>query len=287
MSELGIGLPVPAPAPAPAAIPVTAAIPTTAAIPVTPEVDAGASPAGPPRPAVCELRWSFLGRVPYREAVALQGELRRALRGGGAAARAEHLLLLEHPHVYSLGRNASAADVLASASWLRQQGIEVVESDRGGQVTYHGPGQLVGYPILDLSPDRRDVRRYVRDLEEVLIRTLAGFGIAAEVRPGASLIGVWAGGEKIAAIGVHLSRWITTHGFALNVAPDLSLYAGIVPCGLRQEGVTSMARLLGAAPPLATVAARLADHFGEVFARQLVAAAAPPRAAPVPAANRR
>ena len=287
MSELGIGLPVPAPAPAPAAIPVTAAIPTTAAIPVTPEVDDGASPARPPRPAVRELRWSFLGRVPYREAVALQGELRQALRGGGAAARAEHLLLLEHPHVYSLGRNASAADVLASASWLRQQGIEVVESDRGGQVTYHGPGQLVGYPILDLSPDRRDVRRYVRDLEEVLIRTLAGFGIAAEVRPGASLIGVWAGGEKIAAIGVHLSRWITTHGFALNVAPDLSLYAGIVPCGLRQEGVTSMARLLGAAPPLATVAARLADHFGEVFARQLVAAAAPPRAAPVPAANRR
>jgi len=226
-----------------------------------------ASPA--PRATAREVRWSFLGRVPYREAVTLQEELRRTLRGGAAA---EHLLLLEHPHVYTLGRNASAADVLASAAWLRQRGIEVEESDRGGQVTYHGPGQLVGYPILDLSPDRRDVRRYVRDLEEVLIRTLAGFGIAAEVRPGAALIGVWAGGEKIAAIGVHLSRWITTHGFALNVAPDLSLYAGIVPCGLRREGVTSMARLLGTAPPLAAVAARLAGHFADVFARRLVAA---------------
>jgi lipoyl(octanoyl) transferase len=250
------------------------------------------------RPAARELRWSFLGRVPYREAVALQEELRQALRGGAAprraaprpsaltgagvavedalpAAPAEHLLLLEHPHVYTLGRNASAADVLASAAWLRQRGVEVEESDRGGQVTYHGPGQLVGYPILDLSPDRRDVRRYVRDLEEVLIRTLAGFGIAGEVRPGAALIGVWAGGEKIAAIGVHLSRWITTHGFALNVAPDLSLYAGIVPCGLRQEGITSMGRLLGMAPPLAVVAAQLAGHFADVFGRRLVAAAPP------------
>jgi len=284
VSDLGIASPLAAPAPSSSL--------------------GGAAEVSPAR----ELHWSFLGRVPYREAVALQEELRQELRGGGSArrdaaavagaspppdrfasglagpaaagapvaARAEHLLLLEHPHVYTLGRNASADDVLASPEWLQQHDIEVVESDRGGQVTYHGPGQLVGYPILDLSPDRRDVRRYVRDLEEVLIRTLAGFGIAAEVRPGASFIGLWAGGEKIAAIGVHLSRWITTHGFALNVAPDLSLYAGIVPCGLRQVGVTSMARLLGAAPPLAAVAADLAGHFGEVFARQLVAAA-PPR----------
>lgn len=274
MSELGIGLM--APEPGPAAAPQSLG-------------EVSPSPSPRPRAAVRELRWSFLGRVPYREAVALQEELRRALRGGSSVRRdaplpsaveaapppAEHLLLLEHPHVYTLGRNASAADVLASPDWLRQRGIEVEESDRGGQVTYHGPGQLVGYPILDLSPDRRDVRRYVRDLEEVLIRTLAGFGIAAEVRPGAALVGVWAGGEKIAAIGVHLSRWITTHGFALNVAPDLSLYAGIVPCGLRQEKVTSMARLLGTAPPLAVVAARLAAHFADVFARRLVAAPPP------------
>jgi lipoyl(octanoyl) transferase len=244
------------------------------------------------RPAARELRWAFLGRVPYRAAVALQGELRQGLRdvatrrapAGGQQSAAgeptEHLLLLEHPHVYTLGRNASGGDVLASAEWLERQGIEVVESDRGGQVTYHGPGQLVGYPILDLTPDRRDVRRYVRDLQEVLIRTLADYGIDAEVRPGAALIGVWAGGEKIAAIGVHLSRWITTHGFALNVATDLSLYGGIVPCGLRHEGVTSMARLLGprrTAPPLAEVAERVAGHFGEVFERRLVEATPPRR----------
>jgi lipoyl(octanoyl) transferase len=265
------------------------------------------TPAGAPRR---ELRWSHLGRVPYREALELQERLRQAVRGGarregwdpaaphpaaapaaalfrhggavgllapaGAAseaadARVEHLLLLEHPHVYTLGRNASAADVLADAGWLAARGVEVVESDRGGQVTYHGPGQLVGYPILDLSPDRRDVRRYVRDLQEVLIRTLAGYGIAATARPGTALVGVWVGEEKIAAIGVHLSRWITTHGFALNVATDLSLFAGIVPCGLRGVGVTSMQRLLGTAPPLAEVAARLAWHFAEVFGRRLVA----------------
>jgi lipoyl(octanoyl) transferase len=240
-------------------------------------------------PGPRELRWSFLGRVPYREAVALQEAFRERLRLGararsGAAARegrggeqgepvehVEHLLLLEHPHVFTLGRNAAPADVLASAEWLARRGVEVVESDRGGQVTYHGPGQLVGYPILDLSPDRKDVRRYVRDLEEVLIRTLADFGVDAAVRPGAALVGVWVGEEKIAAIGVHLSRWITTHGFALNVSTDLSLYDGIVPCGLRQAAVTSIARLTGTAPPLAAVAARLAGHFGEVFGRRLVA----------------
>jgi lipoyl(octanoyl) transferase len=263
--------------------------------PQPPSIVPGGAPAPgePPRPAARELRWSFLGRVPYRAAVDLQEELRQGIRdaavrrlrwapaGGQERAPdrpADHLLLLEHPHVYTLGRNASAGDVLASAEWLERRGIEVVESDRGGQVTYHGPGQLVGYPILDLGPDRRDVRRYVRDLEEVLIRTLADYGIDGVVRPGAALIGVWVGGEKIAAIGVHLSRWITTHGFALNLATDLSLYAGIVACGLRHERVTSMARLLGpdrTVPPLAEVAQRLAVHFGEVFERRLVASPPP------------
>jgi lipoyl(octanoyl) transferase len=218
-----------------------------------------------------ELRWSFLGHVPYREAEAMQGAVRRGLRAGEGG---ERLLLLEHPHVYTLGRNADAADVLADPAWLAARGVEVAECDRGGQVTYHGPGQLVGYPILNLSPDRRDVRRYVRDLQEVLVRTLAGYGIAGELRPGSAFIGVWAGGEKIAAIGVHISRWITTHGFALNVAPDLSFFGGIVPCGLRGLGVTSMARLLGgAAPPLEEVGARLAVHFGAVFGRRLAEAA--------------
>jgi lipoyl(octanoyl) transferase len=225
-----------------------------------------------PRAAARQLAWSFLGRVPYRQAEALQGQLRQALRErrGG-----EQLLLLEHPHVYTLGRNADAADLLAPPAWLLAHDVEVMESDRGGQVTYHGPGQLVGYPIVDLSPDRRDIRRYVADLEGVLIRTLADYGIAAAVRPGAALVGVWVGEEKIAAIGVHLSRWITTHGFALNVATDLSLYAGIVPCGLREARVTSIERLLGSAPPLAEVAGRLAVHFAAVFGRQLLAAVAP------------
>jgi len=208
-----------------------------------------------------------LGRVPYEAS----WKAMSAFTDNRTEDTPDELWLLEHDPVFTLGQAGKMEHVLAPGD------IPVVPVDRGGQVTYHGPGQLVGYPVLDLSPDRRDVRRYVRDLEEVLIRTLAGFGIAAEVRPGAALIGVWAGGEKIAAIGVHLSRWITTHGFALNVAPDLSLYAGIVPCGLRQEGVTSMARLLGTAPPLAAVAAGLAGHFAEVFGRRLVAAAPPGR----------
>ena len=142
-------------------------------------------------------------------------------------------------------------------------------SDRGGQVTFHGPGQLVGYPILDLSPDRRDIRRYVRDLQEVLVRTLADFRIAAAGGEG-ERIGVWVGAKKIASIGVHLSRWRTTHGFALNVAPELALFGGIVACGMPEVEMTSIARESGAAPPLEEVAARVREHFGAVFGRELV-----------------
>src|SRR5436309_2694692 len=200
-----------------------------------------------PRP----LHWEFLGRVPYAEALALQLAARAALKSGEGP---ERFLLLEHPHVYTLGRNASGADVLAGPEWLAVRGVEVVECDRGGQVTYHGPGQLVGYPVVNLSPDRRDVRRYVRELQEVLIRTLADYGVAAQVRDGQAFVGVWAGDDKIASIGVHLSRWITTHGFALNVATDLSHFAGIIPCGLHGVGMTSIERLTGARPTLAAVA---------------------------------
>src|SRR5512132_2028383 len=146
--------------------------------------------------------WSFHGRVGYTEATAMQQAAGAALRRGDGP---ERLIFLEHPHVYTLGRNASEGDVLAPADWLRALGVEVAETNRGGQVTYHGPGQLVGYPILNLSPDRRDVARYLRDLEEVLIRALAGFGVTAGRVAG--LTGVWAGREKIASIGVHLSRW--------------------------------------------------------------------------------
>jgi lipoyl(octanoyl) transferase len=215
-----------------------------------------------------------LGRVPYGEALDLQLATREAVKRGEGE---ERLILLEHPHVYTLGRNASAADVLASPGWLAARGVAVVECDRGGQVTYHGPGQLVGYPVVNLSPDRRDIRRYVRDLQEVLIRTLADYGIAAVPGEGQENIGVWTEGDepahepaKIASLGVHLSRWVTTHGFALNVATDLSLFAGIVPCGLRAVRMTSIAQEISRVPGLAEVAARVAAHFGEVFGRQMV-----------------
>ena len=212
-------------------------------------------------------RWSWLGRVEYPAAAALQIEIRDALaRGEGP----ERLLLLEHPHVYTLGRNAKDGDVLLGAGELAARGIAVLASDRGGQVTYHGPGQLVGYPILDLNPDRRDVRRYVRDLEEVLVRVLAGCGVAATGGEGES-IGVWtAEGRKIASLGIHLARWRTTHGFALNVEPDLRLFAGIVACGMPAVEMTSIARERGAAPPLAELARRVVAEFERVFARRAV-----------------
>jgi lipoyl(octanoyl) transferase len=211
--------------------------------------------------------WSYLGRVPYGATAALQVELREALRRGEGP---ERLLLLEHEPVFSLGRNATATDILWSPAELAEHGVEVQPTDRGGQVTFHGPGQLVGYPILDLNPDRRDIRRYVRDLQEVLVRTLADFAIAAAGGDG-ERIGVWAGPRKIASIGVHLSRWRTTHGFALNVAPDLALFGGIVACGMPEVEMTSIARETGARPALEEVAARVREHFGAVFDRELFA----------------
>lgn len=214
------------------------------------------------------LHWSYLGRVPYAEGVELQHAVRDALRRGEGP---ERLLLLEHPHVYTLGRNAAASDVLAGPEWLRARGVEVAECNRGGQVTYHGPGQLVGYPVVNLSPDRRDIRRYVRDVQEALVRTLAEYGIEAHPRDGAEHIGVWVGERKIASIGVHLSRWITTHGFALNVSTDLSYFSGIIPCGLSQVEMTSIERLRGKSPALPEVAAVCARNFGEIFGRELVA----------------
>ncbi|MEM7582752.1 MAG: lipoyl(octanoyl) transferase LipB [Acidobacteriota bacterium] len=216
------------------------------------------------------LRWSFLGRVPYAPTYELQEQLRREIREGGP----EHLLLLEHEPVFTLGRSASAADVVASRAWLDERGIEVHETNRGGQVTYHGPGQLVGYPIINLDPDRRDVRRYVRDLQEVLLRSLADFGIVGRRREGQALIGVWVGDEKIASIGVHLARWITLHGFALNVKTELEHFEGIVACGLPQVQMTSMQRLTGRELALAEIASRVAHHAGEVFERRLEHAAA-------------
>jgi len=213
------------------------------------------------------LHWDYLGRVPYAEAVELQLAARAAVKNGEGP---ERFFLLEHPHVYTLGRNAGGEDVLASPEWLAARGVEIAECDRGGQVTYHGPGQLVGYPVVNLSPDRRDIRRYVRDLQEVLIRTLADYGVTGRPGEEQAFIGVWAGDEKIASIGVHLSRWITTHGFALNVTTDLGLFGGIIPCGLSQVRMTSIAALTGRTPTLAEVASRAAANFGRVFGREMV-----------------
>ncbi len=223
--------------------------------------------AGPIR----DLHWSWLGSVPYDRALELQLETRQGVRAGTGP---ERLLLLEHPHVYTLGRSASRGDVKADDEWLRDQGVAIVECDRGGQVTYHGPGQLVGYPIVDLDPDRRDVRRYVWDLQEVLVRTLRDLGVTeAEGIRESDRIGVWVGGRKIASIGVHLSRWVTTHGFALNLTTNLSLFGGIIACGLPGVEMTSVEALTGRRPRLPEVAEACAAHFSRVFDRRLVGAA--------------
>ncbi len=177
-------------------------------------------------------------------------------------------MLLEHPHVYTLGRNARQENILASPEWLASRGAQVFHADRGGDVTYHGPGQLVGYPILDLTQHRRDISWYMRSLEEVFIRTAHDFDIEAERSPGAA--GVWMGNDKLAAMGVHLSRWVTSHGFALNVNTDLRYFEWIVPCGLRDKGVTSLAKLLGRAVEMEGVADRVVEHFGVVFGVEVV-----------------
>lgn len=202
------------------------------------------------------LRARWLGSVPYREAEALQ----RAVHG---RADDDYLLLQEHPHVYTLGSSAHAEHVLRPPETV---GAELVEADRGGDVTYHGPGQLVGYPVVSLDEWRagqRDVVAYVRRLEEVLISVCADFGIAAGRSPGYT--GVWVGDEKIAAIGVRVARGRTRHGFALNVDPDLSMFEHIVPCGIRDRGVTSIARVLGRSVTMRDVVDRAVVRFAEAF----------------------
>jgi lipoyl(octanoyl) transferase len=208
-----------------------------------------------------------LGRIDYGAALEMQQRLVAERKQGLIA---DQLLLLEHEHVVTLGRNGHMENLLASEEVMERAGISFYPTDRGGDVTYHGPGQLVGYPILDLRDWKRDVGAYVRGVEQAIIDTLAEFGIAGERIP--KLTGVWVEGRKIAAIGVHISRWVTSHGFALNVSTDLSYFQYIVPCGLTKP-VTSMAHL-GARATVQETGEVLAGHFGRIFDREMLQEAA-------------
>jgi lipoyl(octanoyl) transferase len=229
----------------------------------------------------CAARW--LGSVPYAQALTLQDDL-VARRAAGEVP--DQLLLLEHPHVLTLGRGAKGAHVLVDRAGLAARGVDLFETGRGGDVTYHGPGQLVAYPILDLAPDRCDLHRYVRDLERVMMAVLTDFGVEGHVVPGRT--GVWVDRAglppaKIGAIGVRVARWITSHGIALNVTTDLAYFDLIVPCGLQGAAVTSLSALaaghgasrpaagvaVAAAPSLRDVARRFVVHFGAVFGRRM------------------
>ena len=209
-----------------------------------------------------------LGMIAYGPAFALQRELVESRKSGVIT---DVLLLCEHPHVITLGRNGKRDNLRAGAQLLAQMNVEFHQTDRGGDITYHGPGQIVGYPILDLAEHRRDIRWYVEQLEETMIRATADFGLAAH-RSDANH-GVWldasAGEEKLAALGVHLSRWVSSHGFAYNVSTDLRYFDLIIPCGVAGKRATSLERALGRAVPLGQVRERLVAHFASVFERDL------------------
>ncbi|MBA2341530.1 MAG: lipoyl(octanoyl) transferase LipB [Pyrinomonadaceae bacterium] len=205
-----------------------------------------------------ELRVRRLGRLGYADALEIQKEIERLVR---ERAESDTLLLVEHPHVITLGRRSTSAAMIATAEELTRRGVEAFESNRGGRATYHGLGQLVGYPIMNLSPDREDVHRFVRDLEEVLIRTLNDFGIEGFQIKG--LTGVHTEQGKVAAIGIHIARWVTTHGFALNVNTDLSFFDLIVPC--EGEPVASMKKILGREVDLSEVEDAIITRFADVF----------------------
>lgn len=202
-----------------------------------------------------------LGLIDYESALAIQKETELAVKAG---SRPDTLLLLEHPHTLTIGRRGDSSSVLLNEAELKAREVTLFETNRGGKVTYHGLGQIVGYPIVNLSPDREDVHRYVRDLEEVLLRTMVDFGIDAFRIEG--LTGVHTHRGKIAAIGVHISRWVTTHGFALNVNTDLSYFDLIIAC--EGEPVTSMEELLGNETKLSLVEESIIAHFSDVFSYQ-------------------
>ena len=217
-----------------------------------------------PEPPFPPLEVRRLGRIPYGEALTYQEELVRLRRTGEVP---DQLLLLEHPPVVTMGTSSQESHLLLSEGERAQKGIELFRVGRGGDVTYHGPGQLVGYPILSLTPDRKDLHRYLRDLEEVLIEALASFGIQG--RREAGYTGVWADEGKLAAIGVRVSSgWITSHGFALNINPDLDHFSAIVPCGIHDRPVASMVEVLGRSVELEDVVSSLIECFEKVFSRR-------------------
>jgi len=209
-----------------------------------------------------------LGLISYAEAYALQ---QRVVAARKAGAIEDVLLFCEHPHVITQGRNGKREHLLVSEHVLRQKGVEFYETSRGGDITYHGPGQIVGYPILNLGAIRRDVVWYVRMLEEAMIRATAELGIAAERVPGKTGIWVRAGNteEKLAAIGVHISRWVTSHGFAYNVSTDLRNFDLIVPCGIADRKTTSLEKLLGRNIEQTEVASKIAKHLGELLGLEI------------------
>jgi lipoyl(octanoyl) transferase len=210
-----------------------------------------------------ELWTVRLGLVPYEEARRLQKEVERARQDG---AIPDVLLLLEHPPVYTKGRRATRDELPMGEDWYRMQGIEVVETDRGGRVTYHGPGQLVGYPIVSLRPYRDDVHEYIRRMEGVIITALRDWGVETEVVEG--LTGVWTPERrKLGSIGVHVSRGVTTHGFAINVNNDLQPFEWVVPCGIESCRMTSLTRELGVEQDLDAFATTVRDRFGEIYER--------------------
>lgn len=211
------------------------------------------------------LKVERLGRVEYAAGLEIQKRTEASVL---TSAQTDTLLLLEHPHTLTLGRRATDGGIIAPDEVLKTRGVTVFETNRGGKVTYHGLGQIVGYPIIKLSPDREDVHRYVRDLEEVLLRALIDFGIEASRING--LTGVHTSRGKVAAIGVHIARWVTTHGFALNVNTDLSYFNLIVAC--EGEPVTSMQELLGREVEMNAVEDRIIEHFAEVFEMEIESA---------------
>lgn len=216
-------------------------------------------------PSALEPGWVVeLGKFDYGQAWDLQGRLARARHAGEIP---DLFLLVEHDHVYTLGRAGKDENVLWDEAALRRRGVEIYYVDRGGDVTYHGPGQVVGYPIVSLRTRGLDAHKYLRDLEDVLICTLADFGISGQRAEG--MTGVWVDGAKIAAIGVKFTRAVTSHGFALNVNTDLSYFSGIVPCGLTNRNVTSMAALRGNPVDVTEVHEALVQHFAHVFQRDL------------------